>query len=213
MVVVGPRASLTQWGAKVTSAPKLKQVSKSEPVVTGLVFESDLGWMALLVRDGKIARLQFGHASEVAAKRALVAAESAESLTVAWSQPDRLAQGWIRELKNYASGKQASLADLPIEEAGMTPFQRSVRVACRKVKRGEVMTYGELARKVGRPGAARAVGSVMSGNPTPLIVPCHRVLGANGLGGYSAPQGISMKLHLLDLEGAIEHVDCDCEHC
>jgi methylated-DNA-[protein]-cysteine S-methyltransferase len=157
--------------------------------------------------------LQFGHASEVAAKRALVAAESAESLTVAWSQPDRLAQGWIRELKNYASGKQASLADLPIEEAGMTPFQRSVRVACRKVKRGEVMTYGELARKVGRPGAARAVGSVMSGNPTPLIVPCHRVLGANGLGGYSAPQGISMKLHLLDLEGAIEHVDCDCEHC
>lgn len=192
---------------------KLKQVAKAESLPKGIVFESDLGWMAILVRDGKIARLQFGHPSAAAAKRALVSADSAHRLPLAWEQPDRLARGWIRELQNYAAGKPARLAELPLDEAGMTPFHLAVRAGCRRVKRGEVMTYGELARKVGHPGAARAVGSVMSRNPTPLIVPCHRVLGTSGLGGYSAPQGLSMKLHLLNLEGAIEHFDCDCEHC
>lgn len=178
----------------------------------GLLFRSDLGWMALQVRAGKISRLQFGLTTAAAAREALAAAMG-ESQPIAWGQPDRGEQAWIRELQQYAAGKPARLAAVPLDESGMTPFQRAVRAACRKVKRGEILTYGELARRVGHPGAARAVGSVMSRNPTPLLVPCHRVLGSSGLGGYSAPQGLAMKLHLLELEGAITHLDCDCEHC
>lgn len=155
---------------------KLKQVAKAESLPKGIVFESDLGWMAILVRDGKIARLQFGHPSAAAAKRALVSADSAQRLPLAWEQPDRLARGWIRELQNYAAGKPARLADFASQLA---------------IRHHFASFYP----------------------PTPLIVPCHRVLGTSGLGGYSAPQGLSMKLHLLNLEGAIEHFDCDCEHC
>lgn len=195
------------------TAGRSRRLENKESPLRGLVFESDLGWMGLLVRDAKIVRLQFGHSSAAAAKRALSTQAATESPAIAWAQPAREEQVWIRELQNYAAGKSASLAALPVDQTGMTPFQVAVRAACRKVKRGEILTYGELARKVGHPGAARAVGSVMSRNPTPLIVPCHRVLGTSGLGGYSAPQGLAMKLHLLNLEGAIEHVDCDCEHC
>jgi methylated-DNA-[protein]-cysteine S-methyltransferase len=65
-----------------------------------------------------------------------------------------------------------------------------------------VSTYGDLAAAIGSPGAARAVGSVMARNCFPLIVPCHRVLGAGGsLGGYSAPDGLRMKRRLLAMEG------------
>lgn len=190
-----------------------KRPAKAQTRPRGLVFESQLGWMALLIRDQKIARLQFGYPTAAAAKRALSTDSGDVSPAIVWERPARNELTWIRELQNFAAGKATSLAGLPVDEAGMTPFQLAVRAACRKVKRGEILTYGELARKVGHPGAARAVGSVMSRNPTPLIVPCHRVLGTSGLGGYSAPQGLAMKLHLLDLEGAIEHVDCDCEHC
>ena len=74
--------------------------------------------------------------------------------------------------------------------------------ACQRIPRGETLSYGELAAKVGNPGAARAVGTVMSSNPLPLVIPCHRVLGAGGcLGGYSARQGVAMKRRLLEMEG------------
>jgi len=82
-----------------------------------------------------------------------------------------------------------------------TPFQRKVWLACAKIPPGKTMTYGELARKVGCPGAARAVGSALGKNPFAPIVPCHRVLAANGKpGGYSGPGGIKTKLEMLRKE-------------
>ena len=74
---------------------------------------------------------------------------------------------------------------------------------CRLIPYGQVLTYGELAERAGSPRAARAVGNVMRTNRFPLIVPCHRVVGAAGaLGGYSAPTGLKMKRRLLRLEAA-----------
>ena len=90
-----------------------------------------------------------------------------------------------------------------LDLSGMTPFQADVIDACRMIEWGETCTYGELAARVGRPGAARAVGNVMRRNRVPLVVPCHRVVGRGGrLVGYSAPGGVELKSRLLRLEAS-----------
>ena len=86
-------------------------------------------------------------------------------------------------------GKDYSVAtfdDLEIDDGHLTGFGRKVIAACRQIAWGETLTYGELARRAGRPGAARAVGSVMARNRVPLIVPCHRVVPA-AVGNASMP--------------------------
>ncbi len=82
-----------------------------------------------------------------------------------------------------------------------TPFQREVYQTLATVPYGETWSYGELAAAIGRPGASRAVGSANANNPVPLIVPCHRVIRADGaLGGFSAPGGVGLKERMLELE-------------
>lgn len=88
--------------------------------------------------------------------------------------------------------------DAPLDLGG-TPFQRAVWDALRRIPRGATRTYAELARELGRPGAARAVGAAAGANPLPVIVPCHRLLAADGLGGFSG--GLPTKRALLALEG------------
>ncbi len=84
----------------------------------------------------------------------------------------------------------------------LTPFSRKVYDLCRRVPRGRVITYGDLARKIGHPGASRAVGNVLHKNPFAPVVPCHRVICRDGrLGGYR--QGQSKKATLLRAEGVI----------
>jgi O-6-methylguanine DNA methyltransferase len=88
----------------------------------------------------------------------------------------------------------------PLDLNRGTDFQRRVWQALRAIPPGATVTYGELAAKVGRPGSARAVGAVCGANPIPLVVPCHRVVGAQGgLGGFSA--GLDWKRKLLQREG------------
>lgn len=89
--------------------------------------------------------------------------------------------------------------DLPIEIYG-SDFQRSVCAAMAAIPFGETRTYGELAKELGVP--AQAIGGACGGNPIPLIVPCHRVLGASGLGGFSGAGGVETKVALLKHEGA-----------
>lgn len=92
-------------------------------------------------------------------------------------------------------------ADPAISLNGSGAFARKVLQACRKITFGRAMTYNDLARQAGSPRAARAVGSVMAGNPIPLIIPCHRVLRTDGgLGGFSAPGGIAIKQKMLHHE-------------
>lgn len=106
-------------------------------------------------------------------------------------------------IKRYFDGHEVSFDAQPALE-DCPPFFARVYDACRRISYGQVVTYGELARMVGRPGAARAVGAAMAGNPVPLIVPCHRVVAANGrLGGFSAAGGTALKRRLLALERVI----------
>ena len=107
----------------------------------------------------------------------------------------------VDRIREYFEGSFDNFEDVPIAAQWNTPFQYSVIRALRQVGYGETTTYAELARRAGRPGAARAVGQVMANNPVPLLVPCHRVLGSGGaLGGFSAPTGVVLKQRLLDLE-------------
>jgi methylated-DNA-[protein]-cysteine S-methyltransferase len=108
-----------------------------------------------------------------------------------------------RELDEYLRGRRTSFS-VPVDLRHVTPFQRRVLEAARAVPRGSVATYGELGRRIGRPGAARAVGQALGSNPVPIVVPCHRVLASDGsLGGYSGRGGLRTKRRLLALEGAL----------
>ncbi len=106
----------------------------------------------------------------------------------------------VAQLREYFSRLRRGF-DLPLDLRG-TPFQQQVWAELRKVPYGQTVSYGELARRVGRPGAARAVGQAVGANPIPIIVPCHRVVGAdNSLVGYGG--GLEVKVALLRLEGAL----------
>lgn len=89
------------------------------------------------------------------------------------------------------------------ELSGYPPFHQRVWRECAKIPKGRTVTYGELAKRLGKPGAARAVGQALGANPFAPIVPCHRVVAANGLGGFSAKGGIQAKMRLLRKERAI----------
>lgn len=82
-----------------------------------------------------------------------------------------------------------------------TPFQQKVYKAIMKIPKGQVWTYGQVAKKIGKPQAARAIGQAMRRNQDAPVIPCHRVVGQNGMGGYSAPGGMKRKLQLLKKEG------------
>jgi methylated-DNA-[protein]-cysteine S-methyltransferase len=100
-------------------------------------------------------------------------------------------------------GERRDLSDIPIDDGAVPAFNRRVYAIVRKIPPGETLTYGEIAERLGDKGLARAVGQAMGENPTPIIVPCHRVLAAGGkAGGFSAPGGTVTKLRLLAIEGA-----------
>ncbi len=100
-------------------------------------------------------------------------------------------------------GEPAPVADVPLDWSGVTAWDRRVLEGARTIGRGEVTSYGRLARRIGAPGAARAVGAAMGRNPFWLLVPCHRVVAGDGtIGGYGDdPDGPEIKRDLLALEG------------
>ena len=90
-----------------------------------------------------------------------------------------------------------------LDERAIDPLRRAVYAATRTIRPGTTATYGDVTRAIGRPDAAREVGAALARNPFPIVVPCHRVLGANGkLTGFSAPGGLETKRRMLELEGA-----------
>lgn len=109
----------------------------------------------------------------------------------------------VRQLEEYVAGKRNTF-DLPVDLGGCTDFQRKVLEAASAVPRGRLATYSEIAARIGAPRAARAVGQALARNPVPIIVPCHRVVAADGsLTGYSGGAGVETKAQLLRLEGAV----------
>lgn len=109
----------------------------------------------------------------------------------------------IDRIRDLLAGERDDLADVVLDVEGQSAFNLRVYAIARAIPPGETSTYGEVARAMGEPGAARAVGKALGENPWPIVVPCHRVLGSSGsMGGFSAPGGSATKARLLTIEKA-----------
>jgi methylated-DNA-[protein]-cysteine S-methyltransferase len=109
----------------------------------------------------------------------------------------------IEAMTAVMAGQPRDLRDTPLDERGIDDFRQAVYSATRDIPPGATRSYGEVARAIGRPDGARDVGTALARNPFPIIVPCHRVVAANGaLTGFSAPGGLATKRRMLELEGA-----------
>jgi methylated-DNA-[protein]-cysteine S-methyltransferase len=180
--------------------PECGHFAEEPPEVS--IFATELGWFGLLGCDGVL------HAATYALpKRAGVAAALLSKVPAASKK--FLERDWSPELRDrltrFAEGECVDFDDIEIcHGRPLTPFQTKIVQLTRRLGWGRTSSYGELAQRAGNPGAARAVGTVMSGNLFPIIVPCHRVLAAGGkVGGYSAGAGIALKQRLLDREAGL----------
>jgi methylated-DNA-[protein]-cysteine S-methyltransferase len=158
--------------------------------------ETPVGMLLVAVTDRGLCRVSFDPQPEREAEwlaqafgvRVLRAAKPVEAVR--------------RQLDEYFEGKRTRF-ELPVDLRPSAPFSREVLRRLARVPYGEVTTYGALARAAHRPQAARAVGTVMNRNPIPIVLPCHRVVGADGsLVGYGG--GLDRKRQLLSLEGAVD---------
>lgn len=113
---------------------------------------------------------------------------------------DAFAAEVLQLIHSYFAGRRVELGDVPVDLEWCTPFQRAVAEALRRVPWGEVVTYAELAALAGHPNAQRAAGTFCAGNRLSLLVPCHRVVAAGGIGSYGST-GVAYKRRLLALEG------------
>lgn len=155
------------------------------------LFETAWGWMALGWRADRLCRVTLP-----GGRRNVEQEAGRLGVPVAEGTRSELAQRCLR----YFEGERVDLS-APMEFPSVSEFRRRVWEVTAQVSYGEVVTYGGVATRAGRPGAARAVGQAMAHNPVPLVVPCHRVVAANGgLGGFSAEGGLQLKRRLLALE-------------
>jgi methylated-DNA-[protein]-cysteine S-methyltransferase len=171
--------------------------------VSALVFETDWGYAVAAARERGLVRLTFGHAtrSHALATAGVGGADGETALLAA-----------VRaEVERYFRGERVAL-DFPVDLAGMAPFHRRALLAARAIPYGETGSYGWLAGRAGRPGAARAVGQAMARNPVSLVIPCHRVVGADGrLVGFGG--GVDLKRRLLELESEPRQEGEDASTC
>lgn len=164
------------------------------------VFETALGWMGAAWRGRALVAFQLAAASRDATERGLrrrlLLPDIETPETPLWIA------ALVQTVQRYALGERVDFSGVTVDLSGLDPLRRAIYEDIRTLGFGETTTYGGLAAKLGRPGAAREVGQAMGANPVPLIVPCHRVLAAgNRLGGFSAPGGADSKLRMLMLEG------------
>ena len=142
-------------------------------------------------------------ATEAGVRAVLLPSSKRRRLTPRGAEPaaEAVADHATTQLREYLDGERREL-DFPLDWSLAGDGQRVVLETLRGIAPyGHVVTYGELARRSGCPGGARAVGQAMARNPLPLVVPCHRVVAADGLGGYGG--GLPLKRRLLALEGVL----------
>ncbi|MEP7121993.1 MAG: methylated-DNA--[protein]-cysteine S-methyltransferase [Byssovorax sp.] len=119
------------------------------------------------------------------------------------TSPPRAVKAAIERIILHLTGEDGGLDAVDLDLEGVPPFHRKVYEAARRITRGEIRRYGDLATEAGSPKGSRAVGQAMAKNPLPIVVPCHRVIAGSGKpGGFSAPGGLDTKARLLAIEGA-----------
>jgi len=167
---------------------------RMDTIWTGLLNESPLGPISYAVSELGLTRVEFG---APVGFRVIEAVQEGKSPV---SQPDLLAE-ISRQLAAYFAG-QLQIFDVPVDWGVLSAFQQRALKAAQEIPYGQVKSYARLADDIGQPKASRAVGGAMAGNPMPIIIPCHRVVAADGrLTGYSGSGGLATKAWLLGLEG------------
>jgi methylated-DNA-[protein]-cysteine S-methyltransferase len=169
-------------------------VAATRPAVYWCGLATPIGRVLVAARQAGLVRVSFRQtdASFVADLRARFGVAPVRSAT-------RTADV-VHQLRAYFAGERRTF-DIQVDLSRLTPFQRRVLLAAARVPAGEVVSYGDIARRIGQPKGSRAVGQALGRNPIPIVIPCHRVVAAGGrLGGYTG--GLDIKKKLLRLEGA-----------
>ena len=126
---------------------------------------------------------------------------SARATGAAESLPTLEVEAVMADIGRLLAGEPIDLLGARLDLTGVSDFHKRVYDEARRIPPGSTMTYGQIAQRLKAPGTARAIGQALGANPFPIIVPCHRVLGANGaVGGFSAPGGVETKLRILNIE-------------
>jgi methylated-DNA-[protein]-cysteine S-methyltransferase len=162
------------------------------------LFDTAIGRCALVWRGGFVIGAALPEESDDRARAGL----ARRFPGIAEGEPPSFAASAIARIVSLLAGGRTDLADIAVDAEG-SAFERNVWQATRRIPYGEVRSYGDIAREIGAPGAAQAVGLALGRNPAPILVPCHRVLAADGRsGGFSAPGGVATKFRILEIEGA-----------
>ena len=162
------------------------------------LFDTPIGACGIAWSDHGVVSVQLPAASRPAARARL----RREFPDARESPPTQEVQRAIEGIVALLSGEARDLSFVELDMRHVPPFNRRVYEVARTIQPGATLSYGEIARHLGEPGAARDVGSALGQNPFSIVVPCHRVLAANGkLGGFSAHGGVKTKLRLLSIEG------------
>jgi methylated-DNA-[protein]-cysteine S-methyltransferase len=169
------------------------------PATGVALFDTAIGRCGVAWRGDRLRAVQLPEHNDQATIRRLTArlpgATSADP-------PARVIQA-MAAMAALLQGRRDQLLDIELDLDGIGAFELRVYEATRAIPPGETLTYGEVARRIGDPGAARAVGRALGANPLPIVIPCHRVLGAGGhLVGFSANGGTETKRRMLLIEGA-----------
>jgi methylated-DNA-[protein]-cysteine S-methyltransferase len=167
------------------------------------IFETAIGRCGIAWGAGGILGVQLPEAGEQATRRRLRRRFPAAREAAPPPDVRRTIDGVAVLLRGETDDRVGDLAGATLDMDRVPPFHRRVYELARTIRPGETLTYGEVATRLGEPGAARAVGQALGQNPFAIVVPCHRVVAAGGkLGGFSANGGVRTKLRLLAIEGA-----------
>jgi methylated-DNA-[protein]-cysteine S-methyltransferase len=163
-------------------------------------FDTAIGRCTIVWSAAGLTGLQLPEPSDAAARRTL----GRRFPGVAQAPPPAAIAAAISRIAAFLDGAADDFDSLALDESGIGAFDRTVYREARAIPAGSTATYGAIAARLGDPGQARAVGQALGRNPWPIVVPCHRVTGADGrMGGFSAPGGRATKLRLLEIEGAL----------
>jgi methylated-DNA-[protein]-cysteine S-methyltransferase len=163
------------------------------------IFDTPIGTCALTWSAQGVVGLQLPESSAVATRARVQRRWPGAKET---PPPPELQQA-IDHIKALLNGEAIDLGDIPLDLEAVPEFHRKVYEVARTVPPGQTTTYGEIARRLGVPQESREVGQALGRNPIAIIVPCHRVLGADGkMGGFSANGGVATKRRILEIEGA-----------
>jgi len=164
------------------------------------LFTTGIGRCGIVWNTAGIVGVQLPETTVSATRRRIVERHS----SAASADPPPFVRKAVDSISRHLTGDLSDFSEIRLDMGGVTPFRRRVYEEARLVPAGTTVSYGELAVRVGRPDAARAVGQALGHNPFAIVVPCHRVLAAGGkIGGFSADGGTDTKLRILGIEGAV----------